>query len=159
MPITSRNGGIFRHLPIRVTMRHLRPGPNRIDLEAVLMTRADTVCAPGATALAEPRFEGCLFGNGERTGNVDLVTLALNFYTQGIDPKLYFPAIRDVVKTVEHCNGFPGRRLSRMPCSRRPQGFRRWYRRGYRHGFGQGRAQRGQQRLTCLYGQAFGAWS
>lgn len=63
VPITSRNGGIFRHLPIRVTMRHLRPGPNRIDLEAVLMTRADTVCAPGATALAEPRF--ALFDSSE----------------------------------------------------------------------------------------------
>ena len=53
------------------------------------------------------RVEGCLFGNGERTGNVDLVTLALNLYTQGIDPKLSFPAIREVVKTVEHCNGLP----------------------------------------------------
>ncbi len=50
------------------------------------------------------RVEGCLFGNGERTGNVDLVTLALNLYTQGIDPGLTFPSIRDVVKTVEYCN-------------------------------------------------------
>ncbi|MDK4701464.1 2-isopropylmalate synthase [Rhizobium sp. CNPSo 4062] len=53
------------------------------------------------------RVEGCLFGNGERTGNVDLVTLALNLYTQGIDPGLTFPSIRDVVKTVEYCNGLP----------------------------------------------------
>ncbi|WP_349961133.1 2-isopropylmalate synthase [Rhizobium sp. ZPR3] len=53
------------------------------------------------------RVEGCLFGNGERTGNVDLVTLALNLYTQGIDPELTFPSIRDVVKTVEYCNGLP----------------------------------------------------
>ncbi|HET6608954.1 MAG TPA: 2-isopropylmalate synthase [Rhodopila sp.] len=53
------------------------------------------------------RVEGCLFGNGERTGNVDLVTLALNFYTQGIDPGLSFPAMRQVVETVEHCNGIP----------------------------------------------------
>ncbi|MCG6203485.1 2-isopropylmalate synthase [Rhodopseudomonas sp. HC1] len=51
------------------------------------------------------RVEGCLFGNGERTGNVDLVTLALNLYTQGIDPKLTFPKMREVVKTVEYCNG------------------------------------------------------
>ncbi|SCB11153.1 2-isopropylmalate synthase [Rhizobium multihospitium] len=53
------------------------------------------------------RVEGCLFGNGERTGNVDLVTLALNLYTQGIDPGLTFLSIRDVVKTVEYCNGLP----------------------------------------------------
>lgn len=53
------------------------------------------------------RVEGCLFGNGERTGNVDLVTLALNLYTQGIDPGLSFPSMREVVKTVEHCNGIP----------------------------------------------------
>lgn len=68
--------------------------------------RGTAVAAAEQALLAgADRIEGCLFGNGERTGNVDLVTLALNFYTQGIDPKLYFPAIRDVVKTVEHCNG------------------------------------------------------
>ena len=70
--------------------------------------RGTAVAAAEQALLAgADRVEGCLFGNGERTGNVDLVTLALNFYTQGIDPKLYFPAIRDVVKTVEHCNGLP----------------------------------------------------
>ncbi|MBE9606012.1 2-isopropylmalate synthase [Acetobacteraceae bacterium H6797] len=53
------------------------------------------------------RVEGCLFGNGERTGNVDLVTLALNLYTQGIDPGLSFPAMREVVRTVEHCTDLP----------------------------------------------------
>jgi cellulose synthase operon protein B len=63
VPITSRNGGIFRHLPIRVTMRHFRPGPNRIDIEGVLLTRADTICAPGASALEEPRF--ALFDTSE----------------------------------------------------------------------------------------------
>ena len=63
VPITSRNGGIFRHLPIRVTMRHFRPGPNRIDIETVLMTQADEVCAPGATASKEPRF--ALFDSSE----------------------------------------------------------------------------------------------
>ena len=63
VPITSRNGGIFRHLPIRVTMRHFRPGPNRIDIETVLMTSADKVCAPGASALEEPRF--ALFDTSE----------------------------------------------------------------------------------------------
>lgn len=70
--------------------------------------RGTAVAAAEQALLAgADRVEGCLFGNGERTGNVDLVTLAMNFYTQGIDPKLYFPAIRAVVKTVEHCNGLP----------------------------------------------------
>jgi 2-isopropylmalate synthase len=53
------------------------------------------------------RVEGCLFGNGERTGNVDLVTLALNLYTQGVDPELDFSNISEVVKTVEYCNQIP----------------------------------------------------
>jgi len=53
------------------------------------------------------RVEGCLFGNGERTGNVDLVTLALNLYTQGIDPGLDFSDINAVARTVEHCNQLP----------------------------------------------------
>ncbi|MEJ2361657.1 MAG: 2-isopropylmalate synthase [Gammaproteobacteria bacterium] len=53
------------------------------------------------------RVEGCLFGNGERTGNVDLVTLALNFYTQGVDPKLDFSDINEIARTVEHCTQLP----------------------------------------------------
>jgi 2-isopropylmalate synthase len=53
------------------------------------------------------RVEGCLFGNGERTGNVDLVTLALNLYTQGIHPGLDFSDINDVARTVEYCNQLP----------------------------------------------------
>jgi 2-isopropylmalate synthase len=53
------------------------------------------------------RVEGCLFGNGERTGNVDLVTLALNLYTQGINPGLDFSDMDAVVSTVEHCNALP----------------------------------------------------
>ncbi|MFN3461906.1 MAG: 2-isopropylmalate synthase, partial [Oceanibaculum sp.] len=53
------------------------------------------------------RIEGCLFGNGERTGNVDLVTLALNLYTQGINPGLDFSDMRNVVRTVEYCNQLP----------------------------------------------------
>ncbi len=51
------------------------------------------------------RVEGCLFGHGERTGNVDLVTLALNLYTQGIDPQLNFHDIDHVRRTVEYCTG------------------------------------------------------
>ncbi|HLV18947.1 MAG TPA: 2-isopropylmalate synthase [Pseudomonas sp.] len=53
------------------------------------------------------RVEGCLFGNGERTGNVDLVTVALNMYTQGVDPKLDFSDIDAVRKVVEECNQLP----------------------------------------------------
>ncbi len=53
------------------------------------------------------RVEGCLFGNGERTGNCDLVTLALNLYTQGVDPKLDFSDIDAVIGTVEYCNQLP----------------------------------------------------
>jgi 2-isopropylmalate synthase len=53
------------------------------------------------------RVEGCLFGNGERTGNVDLVTLALNLYTQGVDPGLDFSQINDVIRTAEHCTQLP----------------------------------------------------
>ena len=53
------------------------------------------------------RVEGCLFGNGERTGNVDLVTLALNLYTQGINPNLNFSNINSVIEIVEKCNKIP----------------------------------------------------
>ncbi|KWR91961.1 2-isopropylmalate synthase [Cupriavidus sp. IDO] len=53
------------------------------------------------------RVEGCLFGNGERTGNVDLVTLALNLYTQGVSPNLDFSDIDEVRQCVEHCNQLP----------------------------------------------------
>jgi 2-isopropylmalate synthase len=53
------------------------------------------------------RVEGCLFGNGERTGNVCLVTLALNLFSQGIDPGVDFTDIDEVRRTVEHCNQLP----------------------------------------------------
>ncbi|MBK5913551.1 2-isopropylmalate synthase [Rhodocyclus purpureus] len=53
------------------------------------------------------RVEGCLFGNGERTGNVDLVTLALNMYTQGVHPGLDFSDINGVARTVEACTQLP----------------------------------------------------
>ena len=53
------------------------------------------------------RIEGCLFGNGERTGNVDVVNLALNLYTQGVDPELDFSDIDAVRATVEYCNQLP----------------------------------------------------
>jgi len=53
------------------------------------------------------RVEGCLFGNGERTGNCCLVTVALNMYTQGVDPELDFSDIDEVIQTVEYCNQLP----------------------------------------------------
>jgi len=53
------------------------------------------------------RIEGCLFGNGERTGNLDLVNVALNLYTQGVSPELDFSNIDEIRATVEHCNQLP----------------------------------------------------
>ncbi|MDQ7877716.1 2-isopropylmalate synthase [Microbacterium sp. QXD-8] len=53
------------------------------------------------------RIEGCLFGNGERTGNVDLVALGINLLTQGIDPQIDFSDIDQVKRTVEYCNQLP----------------------------------------------------
>ncbi len=53
------------------------------------------------------RVEGTLFGNGERTGNVDIVTLALNLFSQGVDPELDFTAINDIRRVAEHCNQLP----------------------------------------------------
>ncbi|MCY7326502.1 MAG: 2-isopropylmalate synthase [Microbacteriaceae bacterium] len=53
------------------------------------------------------RIEGCLFGNGERTGNVDLVALGINLFTQGIDPQIDFSNLDEVKRTAEHCNQLP----------------------------------------------------
>jgi 2-isopropylmalate synthase len=53
------------------------------------------------------RVEGTLFGNGERTGNVDVMTLALNLFSQGVDPALEIRDIDDIVRTVEYCNQLP----------------------------------------------------
>jgi len=71
----------------------------------------DRGTAVAATELAllagADRVEGTLFGNGERTGNVCVVTLALNLFSQGIDPQLNFSDIGEVVRTVEYCNRMP----------------------------------------------------
>lgn len=71
----------------------------------------DRGCAVAAAELAQmagaQRVEGTLFGNGERTGNVDLVTLALNLYTQGISPNVDFSDINSVIKVVEESNKIP----------------------------------------------------
>ena len=70
--------------------------------------RGTAVAAAEMAMLAgADRVEGCLFGNGERTGNVDIVTLALNLYTQGIAPGLDFSDINAVARTAEHCTRLP----------------------------------------------------
>ena len=68
--------------------------------------RAVAAAEQGLMAGAD-RVEGCLFGNGERTGNVDIVTLAMNMYTQGVHPGLDFSDINAVVRTAEHCTQLP----------------------------------------------------
>jgi 2-isopropylmalate synthase len=85
--------------------------PNRDSVIISLHTHNDRGTGVAATELGllagADRVEGCLFGNGERTGNVDLVTVALNMYTQGINPGLDFSDIDEVIKTVEYCNQLP----------------------------------------------------
>lgn len=61
-------------------------------------------CAELAVLAGAQRVEGCIFGNGERTGNVDLATLALNLHAQGVDPMIDFSNIDEIRRTVEHCN-------------------------------------------------------
>ncbi|MDN5770879.1 MAG: 2-isopropylmalate synthase, partial [Microlunatus sp.] len=71
----------------------------------------DRGTAVAATELAvmagADRIEGCLFGHGERTGNVDLVTLGLNLFSQGIDPQIDFSDIDEIRRTVEYCTNLP----------------------------------------------------
>ncbi|MGG7102586.1 2-isopropylmalate synthase [Rhodococcus sp. 24CO] len=64
-------------------------------------------CAELAVLAGAQRVEGCLFGNGERTGNVDLVTLGLNLHAQGVDPRIDFTDIDEIRRTVEYCNRIP----------------------------------------------------
>ena len=88
--------------------RHI---PNRDSVIISLHAHNDRGTGVAATELGlmagADRVEGCLFGNGERTGNCDLVTVALNMYTQGLDPGLDFSDIDEVIKTVEYCNQLP----------------------------------------------------
>lgn len=88
--------------------RHIK---NRESNCISLHPHNDRGCAVAATELGllagADRVEGTLFGNGERTGNVDIVTLALNMFTQGVNPKLDFSDIYEVMRTVEHCNQLP----------------------------------------------------
>jgi 2-isopropylmalate synthase len=84
---------------------------NRDCLTISLHPHNDRGCAVAATELGllagADRVEGTLFGNGERTGNVDLVTLALNLYSQGVDPGLDCSNINDLVRMAEYCNQLP----------------------------------------------------
>jgi 2-isopropylmalate synthase len=76
-----------------------------------LHTHNDRGCGVAATELGlmagADRVEGTLFGNGERTGNVDIITLGLNMFTQGIDPKLDMSNIKSLADTAEFCNQLP----------------------------------------------------
>jgi 2-isopropylmalate synthase len=85
--------------------------PNRDRAVISLHTHNDRGTGVAAAELGlmagADRIEGCLFGNGERTGNACLVTLGLNMYTQGIDPGLDFSDIDRIIETVEYCNQIP----------------------------------------------------
>ncbi|PKB25207.1 2-isopropylmalate synthase [Novosphingobium kunmingense] len=85
--------------------------PNRDSVVISLHTHNDRGTGIAAAELGlmagADRVEGCLFGNGERTGNCDIVTVALNMYTQGVDPELDFSDIDAIAKTVEYCNQLP----------------------------------------------------
>jgi 2-isopropylmalate synthase len=86
----SRNLPHREHVALSVHTHNDR-GTAVADAELAVLAGAD-------------RVEGCLFGNGERSGNVDLVTLGLNLYSQGIDPEIDFSDIDDIRRTVEYCN-------------------------------------------------------
>ncbi len=109
---------IILNLPATVEMSTPNTYADQVELFCRSLSRREKVCVSlhphndrgCAVAAAElalmagaDRVEGCLFGNGERTGNVDLVTLALNLYTQGIDPRVDFSDLKAVRKTVEEC--------------------------------------------------------
>ena len=83
----------------------------RADVVLSVHAHNDRGCAVAATELAmlagADRVEGTLFGNGERTGNADVVTLALNLYTQGVPPGLDFSDLPSIVQTFEECNQMP----------------------------------------------------
>ena len=88
--------------------RHVR---NREHVAISLHPHNDRGTATAATELAlmagADRVEGCLFGHGERTGNVDLVTLGMNLFSQGVDPMINFSDIDEIRRTVEYCTNLP----------------------------------------------------
>ena len=93
-------------------IEHFSRGLTRREVSAIsLHPHNDRGTAVAATELAlmagADRVEGCLFGHGERTGNVDLVTLGMNLFSQGIDPMIDFSDIDEVRRTVEYATGLP----------------------------------------------------
>src|SRR3984893_18070697 len=88
--------------------RHIK-GRDRIVLSVHPHNDRGTAVAAAELAVmaGADRVEGTLFGNGERTGNVDVMTLALNLFSQGVDPGLEIRDIDDIVRTVEYCNQLP----------------------------------------------------
>lgn len=88
--------------------RHLK---QRDQVRISLHTHNDRGCAVAAAELAvmagADRVEGTLLGNGERTGNMDIVTMGMNLYSQGIDPKLDFSNIQEIIDVVEYCTELP----------------------------------------------------
>lgn len=118
----SRENPLIFNLPATVEMATPNIYADQIEYFCKNISNRDTVCvslhphndrgcAVAAAELAQlagaDRVEGCLFGNGERTGNVDLVTLALNLYTQGISPNLDFHDITSIIDVVERCTKLP----------------------------------------------------
>ncbi len=87
----SRNLSRREHVALSVHTHNDR-GTATADAELAMLAGAE-------------RVEGCLFGNGERSGNVDLITLGLNLYSQGIDPMIDFSDIDEIRRTAEYCNG------------------------------------------------------
>ncbi|NLV54357.1 MAG: 2-isopropylmalate synthase [Acidimicrobiales bacterium] len=89
----------------------LRTVRNRESIVLSLHPHNDRGCAVAAAELGvlagADRVEGCLFGNGERTGNVDLVTLGLNLFSQGVDPEIDFSDIDAIRRVAEYCNRLP----------------------------------------------------
>lgn len=118
----SRDRPVTHNLPATVEIATPNVYADQIEYAHRNLSRRDAVilsvhphndrgtgvaCAELAVLAGAQRVEGCLFGNGERTGNVDLVTLALNLYAQGVDPMVDFGNIDAVRETVEHCNRLP----------------------------------------------------
>jgi len=113
---------IILNLPATVEMATPNVYADQIEWFGRQLTRRDHTCvsvhphndrgtAVAATELAQmagaDRVEGCLFGHGERTGNVDLVTLGLNLFSQGVDPKIDFSDVDNIRRTVEYCTQLP----------------------------------------------------
>ncbi len=113
---------IILNLPSTVEMSTPNIYADQIEWMHRNFTRRDRIClsvhphndrgtgvaaAELAVMAGADRVEGTLFGNGERTGNVDIVTLGLNLFTQGVDPKLDFSDINGLMETAEYCNQLP----------------------------------------------------